>query len=70
MNSNQQKEYTYYYRLRQPGIGCQPKNGLIEIDYNSVNIGNREYWGSVTYNRPLTDEEIYSYDLDYIIEER
>lgn len=59
------KQYTYYYRLRPPGIGCQPKNGLIAIDYNSVNIG-REYWGSVTYNRPLTKNEMYNYDLDYI----
>lgn len=60
------KTYTYYCRLRPPGIGCQPRKGLVEINYNSVNIGNREYWGSVTYNRQLTEQEIFNYDLDII----
>ena len=64
-NTNNIKTYTYYCRLRPPSIGCQPK-GTISINYDMITIDNREYWGSVTYNRPLTDEEIYNYDLDYI----
>ncbi len=63
-----QKTYTYYCRLRPPAPGCQPKRGLIEIDYNSITANNREYWGSITYNRPLTENEMYNYDLDYFEE--
>lgn len=59
------KEYTYYCRLREPGIGCQPK-GTISINFNPITVNGREYWGSVTYNRPLTENEMYNYDLDYI----
>ena len=63
MNNN--KEYTYYMRLRPPAPGCQPK-GTISINSDAIIINNREYHGSVTYNRELTKEEIYNYDLDYI----
>lgn len=59
------KTYTYYCRLRPPAPGCQPR-GAIKINFDSVTINNREYWGSITYDRPLTDAEIYNYDLDYI----
>ena len=63
MNNN--KEYTYYMRLRSPSIGTQPR-GTISINYDTVTINNHEYWGSVTYNRPLTESELYDYDLDDI----
>lgn len=55
--------YTYYYRLRPPGPGCQP-SGSIAIVFEDTIIEGRHYWGSVTYNRPLTEQEKYSYDLD------
>ena len=61
-----EKTYTYYCRLRPPAPGCQPRKGLLKIDFNEVIIQGREYWGSVTYNRQLTENELYNYDLDYI----
>jgi hypothetical protein len=63
------KTYTYYCRLRPPGPGCQPR-GFISIDFNSTKNNGREYWGSVTYDRQLTDDEIFNYDLDYITPKR
>lgn len=56
--------YTYYCRLRPPMPGCQPKTGLIQINTNEIKHNNRTYWGSVTYNRELTPNELYDYDLD------
>lgn len=58
--------YTYYFRLRPPGIGCQPKKGLVKIDFNEVIKNNRKYWGSATYDRKLSSDELFNYDLDYI----
>ena len=59
------KTYTYYFRLRPPSIGTQPK-GFIKLNTELITVNDREYWGSVTYDRPLTSTEIYNYDLDYI----
>jgi len=56
--------YTYYFRLRPPSPGCQPKNGLINISSDSITHNNREYWGYAEYSRELTDKELYEYDLD------
>ena len=60
------KTCTYYYRLRPPSPGCQPKEGIIEFNFCKIMINGREYWGSVDYNRQLTDKELFNYDLDYI----
>lgn len=61
--------YTYYMRLRPPSIGTQPK-GTISINTNRLFIDYEdcyyEFWGSVTYDRPLTDAEVYDYDLEYL----
>lgn len=59
--------YTYYFRLRPPSIGTQPK-GFIELNPDSITKNGREYWGSVTYDRQLTENEMYNYDLDYFEE--
>lgn len=64
MNNNN-KEYTYYMRLRPPSIGTQPR-GTTNINSESITINGYQYHGSVTYNRELTQNEIYDYDLDYI----
>ena len=63
MNSNN-KEYTYYCRLRLPTPGTQPKKGLLRVNSDGVTMNNREYWGTVTYNRELTESELFNYDLD------
>lgn len=65
MNSNN-KEYTYYCRLRPPMPGGQPKKGLTKTSCNSITVNNREYWGTVTYDRQLTESELFNYDLDKI----
>ena len=58
------KTFTYYYRLRPPSPGCQPKNGLLEMNSEKVIHNDRTYWGSCTYDRELTKSELYDYDLD------
>ena len=60
------KTYTYYFRLRPPGLGCQPRKGLIETDCTTIEVNNRKYWGTATYSRQLTNGELFNYDLDYI----
>lgn len=59
--------FRYYYRLRPPGIGCQPKDGLEEI----VAFDKAQYvesigkwaWGWAEYSRPLTADEIRDFEL-------
>jgi len=54
------KIYWYGMRLRPFGLGCQPSKGLIETEQS------REYHDEIGYNRKLTDEEVFNYDLDFI----
>lgn len=53
--------YWYAYRLRGFSPSCQPK-GFIDR--------NDDYgrFGSIAYNRPLTEQELSDYELDEIIE--
>ena len=64
--------YTYYSVLRPVGIGTIPKDKKPEKIRNYdggrqkiVTADGSEImaWGEVTYAEPLTEEEIYSYDL-------
>ena len=58
--------YLYYLTQRPAGPGCQPRRGLLEIidlDRAYVPEIGMEAWSAVTYDRPLTDEEIRSYEL-------
>ena len=56
--------FTYFYRLRPPSMGCQPSKGLLEMSGDEIKHNSRVYWGTCTYNRELTEKEIYDYDLD------
>lgn len=56
------KLYAYGMRLRGFSPGCQPKDGLVE----RVDSNTRKYYDILLYNRPLTDKEIFDYDLTYI----
>lgn len=56
--------YLYGMRLRGFSIGCQP-SGVIE----RMDDASGKYWDIIAYRRRLTDDEIKSYDLDYIGEE-
>jgi len=60
----EQNSYTYYYRLRPPAPGCQPSNGMLEMNGDKIIHNDREYWGSCTYDRELAKSELYEYDLD------
>lgn len=53
-------KYAYGMRLRGFSLGCQPKNGLLyRTDDNTG-----KYYDIIVYDRELTDEELYNYDLD------
>lgn len=54
------KEYKYGMRLRGFSPGCQPKEGLLRREDD--NMG--DYYDIVVYNRPLTEKELSSYELD------
>jgi len=60
----EQNTFTYYFRLRPPSLGTHPRNGLIELNGDKINYNSREYWGYASYDRELTDSELYDYDLD------
>lgn len=60
------KSYVYVMRMRPPGPGCQPKDGLIEITDEGFMFHGRNSWGTARYNRVLTDEEEKHYDMEYL----
>lgn len=51
--------WMYGMRMRPFGIGCQPKDGLVKF-YATEG----KYHSVLVYNRRLTKEEIYQYELD------
>lgn len=60
------KTWTYYTRMRPPGPGCQPLNGLYDVVFYDTKkrvVDGIEAWGEVTYNRPLTNLEVENYEL-------
>lgn len=63
--------YRYYTTHRPPGIGAVPTpegNHITEIvEYPArawCDAINRPAWGYVEYEKPLSDEDIRSYELD------
>lgn len=54
--------YAYGMRLRGFSPGCQPMVGLVDrLDYT----GSR-YCDVLMYNRRLTEQEVRTYELDYL----
>lgn len=51
-------------KLRPYDTGCQP---LGNIDYKELNKKETGFWGELTYDRKLTEQEIYKYDLATIL---
>lgn len=64
------KKYRYGCRMRPPGPGAVPRDGLIRCVYDYAMWLPDEYWGGVEYNRPLTPEEVDHYDLEDISNEQ
>lgn len=54
-------EYQYGMRLRPAGPGAQPLEGLLRIAYRSG-----QYYNILIYDRPLTEQELSDYELDFI----
>ena len=57
--------YKYGMRSRPYAIGCQPDDGLIEV--NETNKRLDGYHAELTYNRELTDDELYQYELKDLV---
>ena len=60
------KTYVYIMRLRPPGPGCQPNDGLIETTDDEIPFHGRKAWGTARYSRVLTDMEEEHYDMEYL----
>ena len=62
-----EKGYVYYMTQRPPSPGAMPRKGLVDMkDFGTkilVPILNIEAWGKIIYDRPLTDDEIWNYEL-------
>lgn len=61
--------YSYYCCYRPPMPGGIPK-GVVGVDYTEKTIEDtgghvRHVWGTVDYDRELTDKEISDYELEY-----
>lgn len=64
----QEKTYHKYgMRLRPFGIGCQPKEGLVECTDEKIKREDGRYYHDVLiYDRKLSAHEIADYELDYL----
>ena len=58
--------HMYGTRLRPPDIGCVPKQGLKDVSFAEFEAVGRHYWGTATYDRELTQEELEHFDMDCI----
>ena len=55
-------EYRYGMRLRGFSIGAQPKRGLIRREDST----DKRWYDILVYDRPLMEQELTDYELDYI----
>lgn len=61
------KYYRYGFLLRPPGLGCQPRDGLVStLAEEDADIDGTPLWGWAIYDRRLTDEEVSHYDLRFL----
>ena len=56
-------EYRYRMRLRPFDMGCQPTDGLEDIE-DEQTVNGRHYWNILIYSRELSDKEVADYELD------
>ena len=50
--------FEYYFKFREPGIGCQPSKGLISVHPGKIEFEGHKFWGYAVYDRILDDEEV------------
>ena len=53
-------EFRYGMRLRGFSLGCQPMKGLLHREDDVTG----KYHDIIVYDRQLTEQEVYAYDLD------
>lgn len=59
--------YRYGTLMRPPGPGAVPRRGLLNVkNTHQTAPSGHKMWGWAEYNRPLTDEEISEYELEFI----
>ena len=58
------KKYSYKMLYRPFGLGCQPDG---HIDYEDKFKSKDGCWGIITYDRKLTDDELYRFELKEVI---
>ena len=65
-SKNKNIVYRYACRLRPPGPGAVPKDGLIYCNCNEIEGYEHHYWGYCEYDHQLSDEDMKHYDLDFV----
>ena len=59
------ERYVYHCLMRPAGPGAVPRDGWIDTTFDEgVSPSGHHTWGTVIYNRKLSDTEIYNYELE------
>ncbi len=58
--------YRYRLKYRPLDVGCQPEGF---INYSEMNKKQSGFFGELTYNRKLTEDEIRKYELFPVLEQ-
>lgn len=58
--------YIYVCRMRPPAPGAVPMHGLIDVDYDLIWYKGKQCWGSVRYDRKLSEKELEVFELAYL----
>lgn len=63
MTIEQAATFEYYFKFREPGIGCQPTKGLLSVHPGKIEFEGHQFWGYAVYDRILDDEEVNRFDI-------
>lgn len=59
------QQFAYLCLMRPPTPGSVPRDGLDSVDFKEgCSLSGHHYWGHAIYNRKLTEEEVWHYDLE------
>ena len=63
-------EYRYASLMRPPSPGAYPRRGLREVSFDEgAAPSGHHHWGVLTYDRELTVDEVWSYELERLPQE-